>query len=531
MTARQRWAAPGLVAVCGCLLAALGGERCLFGAFPAPARTAQLTAPAAPEPPLADAPFVPPGPSPYPVDPPTPTVALRVRVASTAEAGQELEYHFRVENRSQAPAHHVLVRDPLPANARFVRAVPAPAEKEPELLWRLGTLEPCACREIVLVLAPTGTGDVQNCARIQFEHGACVRTRVTGAAKPTAATGLTLTKAGPAQALLYDVLTYRLTVTNGGSTAAAGVTVTDTLPEGLEPSGTKGPLKWDLGPLEPGQTRTVEYQAIAKKAGRWTNRALLTSAAGERREASAAVVVGAARLELTMSGPARRYLNRPATYQMSVRNAGTMPATGVVVADLLPEKASFVSASEGGRREGGEVRWSLGTLAPGARRTVQVVLRAAAAGEVVNRATATADRDLKAEAQAATVFEAATGVTVDVDEQDDPVAVGAETKYTITVVNQGAGPATRLVVRATVPEQMDVKGATGPSTFRREGRQVVFEAITLKPRDEKVYEVSVQAVRAGDVRFRVEVAADQLPSGPVHREESTTIYNPNIAPQ
>jgi uncharacterized repeat protein (TIGR01451 family) len=509
----RRSVGPALLALY--LLAVLGGERCLSAASP------EL-----PPSPVA----VPPLPSSYPVDPPTPAVTLRVRVPATAAAGQDLEYHLHVENCSPAPAHHVLVRNPLPANARFVRAVPEPDEREPELRWRLGTLEPCACREIVLVLAPTGTGDVENSARVQFEHGECVRTHIGGAAKPAAPTGLTLAKTGPAQALLYDVLTYRLTVTNGASTAAAGVALTDTLPEGLEPSGTRTPLKWDLGTLEPGQTRTVEYQAIAKKAGRWTNQAVVTDAAGERREASAAVVVGAARLELTKSGPARRYLNRPATYQVSVRNTGTMPATGVVVADLLPEGVAFVSASEGGRREGGEVRWLLGTVPPGARRTVQVVLRAISPGEVVNRATATADRDLKAEAQAATVFEAATGLTVDVDDQDDPVEVGAETKYTITVVNQGAGAVTRMVVRATVPEQMDVTAATGPPAFRREGRQVVFAPITLRPREEKVYEVSVKAVRPGDVRFKVDLTADQLTAGPVHREESTTIYNPNIAP-
>ena len=63
-----------------------------------------------------------------------------------------------------------------------------------------------------------------------------------------------------------------------------------------------------------------------------------------------------------------------------------------------------------------------------------------------------------------------------------------------------------------------------------EGRQVVFEPITLQPRDEKVYEVLVKALRPGDVRFRVDLTADQLTAGPVHREESTTIYNPNIPP-
>src|SRR5205085_594663 len=62
--------------------------------------------------------------------------------------------------------------------ARFVRAVPEPSAREPELHWALGTLPPGVCREIVLVLAPTDANDVKNCARVQFEHGQCVTTRV-----------------------------------------------------------------------------------------------------------------------------------------------------------------------------------------------------------------------------------------------------------------------------------------------------------------------------------------------------------------
>jgi uncharacterized repeat protein (TIGR01451 family) len=538
MRARQRSAGPALLALCGCLTAALAGDQCLLGALPVPARTAQGTAPSSPEPPLVEAPAAPPpapGPGmaagcPGPADPPVPVVALRVRVPAQVHPGQELEYHLFVENRSAAAAHHVLVRNPLPANARFVRAVPPPGRTEPELLWELGTLEPCARREIVLVLASTGPGEVRDCARVQFEHGECVRTRVTGAAPPVppAPAGLVLTKQGPAEAHLYDALTYRLTVSNRGTSPAAGVRVTDTLPEGLEPAGSKTPLTWDLGTLEPGQQRSVEYQALAKKAGRWTNRAVVTTAAGDRREASATVLVGSAGLELTKTGPARRFVNRPATYQLTVRNPGSRPATNVVLTDVLPERVTFVSASDGGRLTDRQVQWSAGTLAPGARRTVQVVLRATAAGEVVNRATARADRDLKAEAQAATVFEAAAGLTADVEDQDDPVAVGAETKYTITVLNQGAAPATGVVVRAMVPEEMEVRGADGPAAYRQEGRQVVFGPIALPAHDEKVYEVRVQAVRPGDVRFRVELTADQLTAGPVRREESTTIFNPNV---
>ena len=109
-----------------------------------------------------------PGPPPAgshcPLDPPPPTVAIRVRVADSAAAGQELVYRIHVVNRSPAAAHHVTVRNPLPANAAFVRTVPEPALREPELVWHLGTLPPCGCREVVLVLRPTGSGDVRNCA-------------------------------------------------------------------------------------------------------------------------------------------------------------------------------------------------------------------------------------------------------------------------------------------------------------------------------------------------------------------------------
>jgi uncharacterized repeat protein (TIGR01451 family) len=462
-----------------------------------------------------------------------PVIALRVRVPAAVEAGQELVYRLTVENRSRGAAHHVLVRNPVPANARFVRATPAPNVQEPELLWDLGTVGPCCRREIVLVLAPTGPGEVRDCARVQFEHGECVVTRVGAPAPPPPPVpgGLTLTKQGPAEALLYDALPYRLTVTNRGSAPATDIRLTDTLPDGLEPTAGQNPLTWDLGTLGPGQQRVVEYQAAAKKAGRWTNRAVVTSATGGRQEATATVTVGAPRLELTKTGPARRYVNRPATYLLTVRNTGTRPATGVVLTDVLPRRTAFVSASDGGRRTDDQVEWDLGALPPGGRRTVQLVLRATAAGEVVNRAAVRADRTPKAEAEAATVFEAATGLTVDVEDQDDPVEVGAETKYLITVLNQGTAPATGVVVRATAPEQMEVRGAAGPAPHRQEGRRVTFGAITLQPHDEKVYEVRVKALRPGDVRFRVEVSADQLTTGPVRREESTTIYNPNLPQQ
>src|SRR5712692_7332530 len=133
------------------------------------------------EPELAGPPFPKPGTvlsTVNPDDPPTPVVTICVRVPAQATAGQELEYRICLENRSAAAAHHVIVRNPLPATARFVRANSEPSAREPELQWQLGTLEGGARREILLVLSPTGADDIKNCARVQFEHGQCVTTKV-----------------------------------------------------------------------------------------------------------------------------------------------------------------------------------------------------------------------------------------------------------------------------------------------------------------------------------------------------------------
>src|SRR5262249_52255011 len=148
-----------------------------------------------------------------------------------------------------------------PANARFVRATPRPTSRAPELLWDLGTMQPGDCRTIVLVLKPMARGEIKNCARVQFEHGQCVATRII---RP----GITLRKRGPAQAVLNDTLTYQLLITNTGATDVGVVKVTDLLPDGLEHADGKKLLTWRLGTIPGGQSRTVEYQAVARKTGK-----------------------------------------------------------------------------------------------------------------------------------------------------------------------------------------------------------------------------------------------------------------------
>jgi uncharacterized repeat protein (TIGR01451 family) len=452
-------------------------------------------------------------------DPPPPVVAIRVRVPAVGGLGQELEYRICVENCSAAPAHHVTVRDRLPPNARYVRAVPEPAALDPEMIWSLGTLPGGACREICLVLTPSGPGSVTNCARVQFEHGECVCTKVAG---PGVA-ALRLQKDGPGAASLNEVLTYRLTVTNVGEREAVGVVVTDSLPAALEHASRKNTLTWDFGSLLPGQGRTAEYQVVARQVGRHGNGAVATAAGGVRQEVEHWVVVGEAKLVLAMAGPTRRYVSQPATYQLTVTNPGSVPLPSVVITNPLPPGTTFVG-SRGGQLGGAEVRWLLGALEPGGSRTVDVTLRARQPGEVRNRAAATAAPGLRAEAEAATDFFGVTALLLEVVDSDDPVEVGGATSYIVLVRNQGTLPATEVRVTAQVPAEMEVTRVTANVAHKRNGQTIAFDPTTLLPQGEGRYVIYVKAKAPGDVRFKAELSAKELTSGPIQEEESTTIY-------
>jgi uncharacterized repeat protein (TIGR01451 family) len=450
-------------------------------------------------------------------DPPTPVVSICVRVPASVAAGQDIEYHLCVENHSPAAAHHVLVRNPLPANARFVRASPEPAVRDPELVWRLGTLDPGAKHDIVLVLAPTGSDDVKNCARVQLEHGQCVSTKIE---KPS----LRVEKNGPTQANLHDTLTYQIVLTNTGSIDITNLQLADLLAPGLEHAGKKDRLNWIIGALPAGQSKTVEYQVTATKPGRLCNKAVAAAAGGVHQEMETCVTVTEAKLAVSMTGPKTRYLNMPATYRVTVANTGTAPLDQITLYDPLPARTTFVRASAGGQLTGGQVQWALSALAPGESDTVELVLQAQEAGRICNQAIASTARGLSGEAEVCTDFAGLSALSLEVSDTEDPVPVGGLTTYNITVHNQGTTPATNVRVVATVPEQMAVAGADGPADHAKEGPKIIYQPLTVAAGGEARYRIEVKAQRPGDVRFKVELTADALTGGPVVQEESTTIY-------
>jgi hypothetical protein len=235
-----------------------------------------------------------------------------------------------------------------------------------------------------------------------------------------------------------------------------------------------------------------------------------------------------------MSGPDQQYINIPAQYFITVKNNGTAPATNVLIADKVPDGTSFVRADQNGQFAEGQVAWIMGTLEPGMSKTVELVLRASRAGKICNKARAEADGGLKALAEACTVFKGASAVLLEMVDRKDPIPVGGDTSYPIMVLNQGHIPVTNIRIKAFIPRALELTKAEGPTKYQlgektAEHQVLLFEPLaSLEAGAKAEYEVHVRALKPGDVRFTIELTADQLKAGgPVREQESTTIFPEN----
>jgi uncharacterized repeat protein (TIGR01451 family) len=238
------------------------------------------------------------------------------------------------------------------------------------------------------------------------------------------------------------------------------------------------------------------------------------------------MTVSEPRMEIAMAGPKLRYLDRFATYTVTVTNPGDAVASDVKVNVAVPAGFKSPSPSHGGKFDSTSrtISWMIGTLNPGEKKEVTYKCAAGQIGEHKHAASGEAARGLRSASDVVTKVEGIASLLVELADVDDPIEVGAETSYEVRVTNYGSAPATNVEIRALIPREMTIKSCTGPTEFKIEGQEVVYTPIPkLAPKADAVYRIMVKANAIADVRFRARLASDTL-SEPVIGEEGTKIY-------
>jgi uncharacterized repeat protein (TIGR01451 family) len=452
---------------------------------------------------------------------------------ATAAVGQEIPYTIAVRNNGRVESQAITLREATPEGLQYVRSEPPAVAEGNQLAWTLAPLAPGQAHNVQVTFQANRVGPVTNTViattadGLRAEHSAT--TEVT---QPQ----LNVSKVGPVAGVVGTPITYQITVTNSGTGPATNVVLSDDFDAGLEHDSRANPVELRLGTLGPNETRTIPLALTPRQTGQLMNRVTVTADGGLRAQAQHPVNVQQARLTIQMTGPERRYVDRPAVFDIRVSNTSDIPLSNVVVRNLLPPELAFVSATEGGQLSERQVVWNLGALAPRQERVLQVTARCLRiARQAVNVAIASADPGIQERAEAGLEILGLPAFRLEVIDVDEPVELNGRTSYKISVTNQGSLPGTGVEIVALAPPQMRVLDARGPTQARvgeatAEGQQIVFPAVeSLAPGQTLNYAVDVQAVQAGTARFRVELRATTL-ERPVVEEEPTTIYAPGNGP-
>jgi uncharacterized repeat protein (TIGR01451 family) len=282
----------------------------------------------------------------------------------------------------------------------------------------------------------------------------------------------------------------------------------------------------DLGSMSPGETRTVRMIVTASTGGTQSIRANVQGSGGLSATTEGSMHVTQCDLQTVLDGPGLRYLDRQAVYTIRMTNPGDAPADNVKAMVSVPTGFKVIACSTGGRFDAAtsSLSWIVGSIAPSETKEVSYKCQATQAGGQKHSATVTAARGIKRESELVTQVEGISALLLEVVDIDDPVEVGADTAYEIRVTNQGSREATNVTIHALVPSELTIRGAQGPTKYRVESQEVLFDPIAkLPPRADAVYRIQVTGVAKGDVRFRARLTSDSL-TEPVIEEESTKVY-------
>ncbi len=283
---------------------------------------------------------------------------------------------------------------------------------------------------------------------------------------------------GPGSAAPGTALSYTITVTNFGPFAASNVVTTDALPPTATFSSASGGGVANSGVVtwlaitslaSRGMTNyTVTVSAPAN--GSLTNSASATSstldpnAANNNGTAASSQVITTvapqADVATTCSGPASVAIGASFNYSVTVTNLGPSTASNLVVTDVLPPAAAWVSATGAGVYNSGMVTWpTITALASGGTTNFTVTVTAPASGSltnIVSSSSSVLDPVPSNNNGSSTAARVVTDIGVQADlmvfKTGPPVVLaGSNLTYVINVTNAGPSTATNVSVSDFLP--------------------------------------------------------------------------------
>lgn len=446
-----------------------------------------------------------------------PPISLRWDVPSAVNRGEPIPCQLSVYNPSESPCGDVLVQVRIPAGCELLQSEPPLKADNGVLTWQVGSLSPSQTQMLRLSLR----GDLQ------------------GAIKPTAV--LTVTQAVAArvfvqepkldlamqiapQSLAGEVAMLEVQVSNPGTGVVPQAAVVVQLDSKLHhPKGSV--LRYELGSLGGNETRRVRIPVIGLEPGQGVIRGSAFSGT-LKVESQATIAIRKPALEVALDGPKLRFVDRPGTYTITLRNPDTVAVDNVQLSADVPREATLVQASRGGHYDPatGRVTWFLGRVEGEQSIQATLQLKAATPGEYRLAATAVGSPDVTATSEMSLRIQGFAAVEVEIADLEDPVELGSENTYQVHVHNRGTKAARDIQLAFLLPAELELIEVDGPTREEVSGQRILFGTIaTLEPEQTYTYQIRVKCVQAGRAVVRAYYRSGDY-EVPLQVEKVTRIY-------
>ncbi len=408
------------------------------------------------------------------------------------------------------------MRTAVPEGATYVRSEPQGKLQGDEVVWHFDKMHKGEYKDLKVWFRPNGEGDFTSCTTVHALPMACVLTKVR-------TPNLTILKEGPESAAMNSDVTYTITVTNDGTAPAEDVVITDIIPRGMSFDGSSEPVSFEVGTLDPGESKKVKLELRANERGTFCNESKVSASNANSASSEACTKIVQKDIDITKTGPAQTYIGKSATYSIRVTNTGDTELTDVVVRDSADRSTDIISA-DGADISGDSAKWEIDRLGPGESRSFTVTIESDEAGTFCNEASVSSKEGVSDSAEACTEWQGFPAILMELVDMHDPLLVGETTTYKVRITNQGSAEDTNIGVRLMFPSQIQPMSASGATDGTVSGRSVSFAPYdTLEAGQSIEFFVEGKATGKGDARIKLELDSDLL-RRPVSEEESTHVY-------
>ncbi|MEZ6060340.1 MAG: hypothetical protein R3C19_08270 [Planctomycetaceae bacterium] len=311
---------------------------------------------------------------------------------------------------------------------------------------------------------------------------------------------LTVRKNAPENATVGVPVPYTIVVRNEGQSVAYDVVVEDELPAAATLEGTRPnaefdqrtrKMSWSFESLPPNEERELQVTIVPTGEGTLDGVATVQFKA----QVKATTVIRAPKLELQMTGPAEVRIGDKVDYHYVITNRGSGEARDVYVRTVLPPSLRHP--------EGGDLEYEIPLMRPDEQREIVLSVVAADPGQYRTVAEATALGGAKAQAVSpVTVI----GKQLQLERRGASRRfVGRPATYENVIQNETTFDAFDAEVIEQIPDGMKFVSASDNGLYNPQDRTVVWKIAELKAGKQKLLQIELAPLMAGEQRSVVTV--------------------------